>query len=559
MSDRAASAQKDLDRQKADFGDDAGERKLELLRVLDKRRLPRAADVLLLHEALCFLRAYPDDADVLAQVERMLDAFDQRGDLRRHCAALVNSGVAGTPTDFAFYPPTAAWLARRCAAQLTIDWDAFEQHDKLEPLLPQLALYCETPALDEFDFGARGWIEHMKSPDETDAAFLIRRFDQLPMTSFARETLLEDLDIPFRLSPGPRVPARTHEKLAGATIAYQSSPLRRGRPSIPDEMARPPFAFQALSPRRGQAVIDLARCAMAARSRDLDAFAYGDRNDVRIVDCGGGLNIAYIGVIPERRFLLEALYGFLMLKNGVPVGYGTYTGLFGSAEVAYTVFDTFRAGEAAGMYGRVLANAKHLFGFDTFMVDPYQLGQDNDDAIRSGAWWFYQKLGFRPREAELLRVMRAEQKRMKAKRSYRSSAATLKKLADVNVYLHLDQPREDVVGVLPLANVGLRITRYLAERFGHDRRKAERTCARGAADLLGVRCRRGFSTGERLAWQRWGPLVMILPGVERWPREDRQALAAIMRAKGGRRESDYLLRFDRHRRLRKAIQALAQD
>ena len=28
------------------------------------------------------------------------------------------------------------------------------------------------------------------------------------------------------------------------------------------------------------------------------------------------------------------------------------------------------------------------------MIDPYQLGLENDDALKSGAWWFYQKLGF---------------------------------------------------------------------------------------------------------------------------------------------------------------------
>ena len=49
-----------------------------------------------------------------------------------------------------------------------------------------------------------------------------------------------------------------------------------------------------------------------------------------------------------------------------------------------------------------------------------------------------------------------------------------------------------------------------------DRERAARTCAREAARLLGVRTLRGFSAGERLAWERWALLVMILPGVARW-------------------------------------------
>ncbi len=50
---------------------------------------------------------------------------------------------------------------------------------------------------------------------------------------------------------------------------------------------------------------------------------------------------------------------------------------------------------------------------------------------------------------------------------------------------------------------------------------------------------------------------MILPGLEGWSREERRALVGVVRAKGGRRESEFVARFDGHRRLRRAIQALA--
>ncbi len=559
MSQRVASLLNELDRLKSDYGDEARRRKMTLLQSLARRRLARAADVLRLHEALCFLRAYPDDAELLERVEAMLSDFATRGDLRRHCAALVNSGIAGTEIRFQFYEATAQWLAKRCGSSLAIDWDAFEQRDKLEELLPRLALYCETPGLDEFAFDVREWIDRMKGTNETDAEFFLRRLEQLRLSSFARESLFESLDLPLVLAPGPKTPCRTREFHRCGPTAFQSGPLMRKRPSVSTEVARPPKAIRAASAREGGQLVDLARSAMATRSRDLDAFAYGDPRDVRLADCGDGLVFALIGVAPERRFLLETLYGFLMLKNGVPVGYGTYTGLFGSAEVAYTVFDTFRSGEAAAMYGRVLAIGRHVFGLDVFMVDPYQLGHENDDAIASGAWWFYQKLGFRPREAALLQVMRREQRRMKTNRKHRSSAATLRKLSACNVYLHLGRARDDVVGLLPLGNIGLCITAYLAKRFGHDRRLAEATCARQAASLLGLRSLRALSAGERLAWNRWGPLILVLPRLDRWPREDRQALASIVRAKGGRRESEYLARFDQHRRLRKAIATLARS
>jgi hypothetical protein len=247
----------------------------------------------------------------------------------------------------------------------------------------------------------------------------------------------------------------------------------------------------------------------------------------------------------------------LTLKNGVPIGYVLISALFGSSEIAYNVFETFRGGEAGFVYGRVLATARHLFGSDSFTIYPYQLGDGNDEALQSGAWWFYAKLGFRPRDAGALALMRAEQARMKARPGHRSSLATLRRLAGHNVYYHMGREREDVIGLLPLDAIGLAVTDALAARFGADRSAATSTCTREAAALLGLRSTRSWTRGELLALRRWAPLVLILPGIERWHRDERRALAEVVRAKGGRRESDGVRLFDRHRKLRAALLKLS--
>src|SRR5439155_9308084 len=131
--------------------------------------------------------------------------------------------------------------------------------------------------------------------------------------------------------------------------------------------------------------------SMVTRSRDLDVFSWADERDVRLVDCGGGLQFACIGAVPERRLLLESVYGFLTLKNGVPIGYVLASALFGSSEVAYNVFETWRGAESAHVYGRVLAMLHTLFGSTTFGIDPYQMGHKNEEGQESGAWWFYYK------------------------------------------------------------------------------------------------------------------------------------------------------------------------
>jgi hypothetical protein len=546
-----------LERLKGDFGGEAAPRKLALLLALERARLARAAEVLRLHEVLCFLRAYPDDAALLECVDRMLEAFERRADLRRHRHGLADSGIAGTEIRFRFFSPTAQWLARRWPAQLRIEWKAFDRQDRLGELLPILAHASEQPGLDECEFEIRRWVDLLRGPRETDAAFLIRRMGALGMDEFARETLYDQLDPPLRLLPGPGTPARTRAKVAVARVAFQRGPLARERPVIAEAVRRPPLAVRAVSPREGARLIDLARAAMATRERDLDVFSWGDPRDVRIVECGEGLQFAMIGAIPERRLMLEAVYGFLTLKNGVPLGYVLTGTLFGSCEVAYNVFETYRGAEAGPIYGRVLSMCRHLFGAESFMVPPYQLGHGNAEAIDSGAWWFYQKLGFRARDAAVRRLMREELARMRRDPRHRSDAATLRKLAARHVYFHLGRRRDDVLGLLPLARVGLHVTAHLAREFGSDRERGEHECAREAGAALGVRSTARWPAGERLAWRRWAPLVCVLPGAARWSAADRRALIAVIRAKGGRRESDFVRRFDGHRSLRRVIVALA--
>jgi len=63
----------------------------------------------------------------------------------------------------------------------------------------------------------------------------------------------------------------------------------------------------------------------------------------------------------------------------------------------------------------------------------------------------------------------------------------------------------------------------------------------------------GFSRDERLIWRRWAPLLASLPRIARWPAAQRAALVALVRAKAGRSERDFLVRFAAHDRLRHTL------
>jgi len=109
----SAAALAALERIKDRYGAGQAATKGALLARLARSRLRTANQVLRLHEALCFLRAYPDDARLRAQVVRLLRAFAGRADLRRQREALENSGIAGTVERQAYFWPMLRWVARR--------------------------------------------------------------------------------------------------------------------------------------------------------------------------------------------------------------------------------------------------------------------------------------------------------------------------------------------------------------------------------------------------------------------------------------------------------------
>ena len=532
----------------------ARERRALLARSL-RTRFTSPALLMRLHECLLAARAYPDDVAVLALSETALQGFADRADVRALHARLTDSGIAGTDIRFAFFAPTARRLATRWPQRLALDWRRFDDSDALAEWLPQLAHHAEVPGLDEYDYGLQGWLANLKGAHQADGAFVACRLAERLADDAVFERVHDGLGLPYVLRGDGTTPSRTRSRWPVRGTHFQRGPFA-GRPALAEAAATTPRSIRVLSPTEGEAALMLAMEAMVTRTRDLDVFAWGDARDVRLIDMGDGLAFLMIGARPDRRLLLESVYGFLTLKNGVPVGYVLVSALYGSAEVAFNVFDTFRGAEAGPVYGKVLGMTRALFGSDTFTIYPYQLGDGNDEAIESGAWWFYHKLGFRPRARAARALMTRELARMARTPGHRSGPATLRKLARSNLYASLGRERDDVIGELPLASAGIAVTRWIAERFNGDRTAAAAHAEREARTRLGVRSVAGWSASERDAFARWAPLVALLPGVVRWSAADRAGAVQVIRAKGARREDTFVHAFDTHPRLGTAIAKL---
>jgi hypothetical protein len=234
----------------------------------------------------------------------------------------------------------------------------------------------------------------------------------------------------------------------------------------------------------------------------------------------------------------------------VPTGYVQADCVGAHAALSFNTFATFRGGESAHTFARLLAVLHHVFGATAFSIEPYQLGDHNEEGLATGAWWFYFKLGFRPRDFATRRIVAGELARMRRSAGHRSSRAVLQQLARHHLFFAVDARARGFLP--PLAQIGWHAARVLADLAGADRQRAIGQCERAALERTGLNSLRGFDGDERRAWSQWAPLLVLLP-LELWPVPERAALVALIRAKGGANEREYVTRFAAHARLQRDL------
>src|SRR5262245_42222112 len=136
--------------------------KLRVLAALARADLRAPRALVRLHEALCFLQAYPDDRAVLAAVDRALTVFPARVTRLRPSATarLRDTGIAGTTLDYPFGLPMTRWLVSRFPRDVDVRWDAFTETDRLQESLALLLHRDEHDAWsDEGGLGWRRWLD----------------------------------------------------------------------------------------------------------------------------------------------------------------------------------------------------------------------------------------------------------------------------------------------------------------------------------------------------------------------------------------------------------------
>lgn len=560
MTRDLAAGLSELEAARSQYGLGCAARVERVLASLRGQTFADAESLIAFHDALLFLRAFPQSRKVVILTEALLCRVGQQVKMLRDSGADLDlfdseefSGIAGTAIRDTFTYEVARWLALRFASELRVDWDLDEQSRQMSSSLPQQLPLLADDCLVEADTPYLEWLSSAAGGVDRILSWLMQRLESSPRNILEKTAWYDALKIDVEWELGESAASRTHARRDPPDPYCHVGPLiRRNQVSLEEELDSPPLPVRKLSRSEGEQVMDLVRTVLTVRYRELYGTTRGDAEHVVEADVGRGVHIFLWGLPPERRLPLRAYYAGMTVKNGVPINYIEGIGLFEWMEVGFNTFYAFRDGETAWIYSKVLHLLHQLAGITCFSVYPYQIGQDNEEAIKSGAFWFYRKLGFRPGKPELLALTEREEARIAKTPGYRTQARTLRKLAAEHVFYEFgDRPR-GLWDEFSIRNIGFAVERYMAEKFKGDPGKMREAAVASLARELGTDLRK-WSSVEQVAFADFALVLALVPEVKGWSSREKKSLAEIIRAKVGASEAEYLRLMQGHVKLKRAM------
>ena len=509
------------------------------------------------HDCLLFLMAYPQTPGLRASVEQELARvaaearrLAQRGERDRW--ALEDSGVAWSETSPAFSYSIAPWLVDRYPGQAEIASFA----DGGQPLRAVLQLCL--PALEE------GTLSQDRPPGElldllagdfpgSRLEWLLDQLARAPCGEEIREHLFESLRVFVRVRPMDGPLARTFARGLRRDPFYHRGSLQRAvHPQAVIAHPLPPPRKLSAGDRRH--VVDTARALLAGLGRETETTRWCLPRDVEYFDLDRGLSIALFPMPPGRRLPIDTHVGFMLFKNTIPIAYGGGWPFLGLCRIGIHIFEAYRGGESAQAMCQVMRVYHHRFGALRFLAETSQFGEGEPEGLTSGAFWFYHRVGFRPVDRQLRKLVEVELGRLRADESHRTPIRVLRRLARSNIELVLPGGESPAARCDP-ADLSLAVTRWIGMRFGGDRSAAEREALTSVSKALGVAGMERWPEPEQRSYRSLCLLLAMVPGLDRWPAADRRKAIAVMRAKGAPKEDVY---FDLMRSHRAFITSMVQ-
>jgi hypothetical protein len=547
-----------LEESKRKFGEDA-KRTEKLLAQLGRLRFDDVDSLIRFHEALLFVRSHPQSAAAFRQSEKLLSSFAERIEFIRSRGAdltatdyIEYSGIVGTTIYGTFSYDIVRFLIERFPGKVDADWSS-SQPERMGSTLPRFVPLLYEDSLVEANIPYLSWLRAARGRNRGALEWLVGRFDKLKLDERQKAELYDSLGLRVRWELAETNASRTLNKLAIRKPFYHKKPLiRRNEVLLDAEFQSPPLKLERLSRVEGKLKQDMLRRATTVRYRELYGITHGDPETVVRAEVGRGVEMFLWGLPLARRLPLRAYHAGFTLKNGVPINYIEGITICERMEIGFNTFYTFREGESAWVYSKVLKLLHQIVGVTCISIDPYQLGFNNEEAIESGAFWFYRKLGFRPTRPELAKLMAREEKKIASKPGYRTPARILRLLSAGNVLYEAPGSPRGNWDVFSIRNIGLKVQQRMARDFGGDADLVRSASRQQVARDLDIKLQHLNETELRV-FNDLALMLALIPRLRRWTESDKTKTAEVVRAKMAAAESDYARLLQGHSTLRAAI------
>jgi hypothetical protein len=518
-----------------------------------------AQSLIRFHDLLLFFRAFSPGPNGLRQTERLLQAFEHRvkavlaagGDADDFAPEEV-VGIAGTVVEATFSYAMVCWLVEHHPKEISIQWKDYERDTQRGLIWPRFIPLLEEDSLIEAYVPYLDWLAAARGRED-ELPWLVRQFQRLPLSEKEKGALYDSLEIMVRWNmSGSRASRTLGRKPVNDFYFHRESLIQRRQVSLPEELVKPKLLVKVLPLEQAMKALDLMKEVLGVRYRELYGTSIADPAWVVQSNIGRGAEIYLCGVPPDRRLPLRAYLAGLTVKNGVPINYFESSSLFDWTEIGFNTFPAYRDGETAWIYAQTLRLLHQIHGVNAFSVYPYQIGDDNEEAIESGAFWFYRKMGFRSMDPALEKLAQNEEKKVRANRKYRTSPATLRRLSKASVVYELPQAERGAWDRFSTRNIGLAVQKKMARDFDGDA-QAMRKAASGRLTRVIKIDPSKLKPQMRIAFEDFATVLNLIPDIDRWSTDDKDALRQIIAAKAGRTEQRYQSMLQKHARLRTAI------
>lgn len=408
--------------------------KISLLKIISKIKLNN--DYLLeYHECLLFMSAYPESPKMLQlaqnELKRIAKWINNLPLKKRE--TFNDTGLPFTNMITRFSCDMLLEMLNQY--KLKIEIDSFEETGEslntiLNITLPAVLKQETTAGLGNIELLN---LLGVKSKDRL--SFLLTEFNKLEHQPLLKDYLWEAVKIYLNISSNAMSYSRSFNKLKMNNYFFQNELLKKfdHQALLQKELPAPVL----LSKADANEVVGIVRKSLLLTMRETDTSTYMDEKSLQLFHLERGVSIALYGLNANRQLAYQSYIGYTAFKNGFPVAYGG-SWVFGhSAMFGLNILETYRGGESGFIMCQLLRTYIQYFKLHYIEVENYQFGKDNPDGIKSGAFWFYYRYGFRPIDEALNKMADKEFDKIKHVKHYRSSEKTLIALSESNIAINL--------------------------------------------------------------------------------------------------------------------------